>query len=462
MFLNSSCNSFKTEVDSAFIGGEIINPNSKFVILEKDNKTVDSIKLDGKNRFKFKIDSLIKGVYTFKHGDEYQMILVEPFDSILLRMNTLEFDESLVYSGKGSKKNNYFINEFLENEKSEKHILKLCQLNPQGYIKHIDSLKDKKLKLLENFNKKHKNSDLFKKIALANINYSYYSSMEVYPFIHYGNKNKGDLLNTLPEDFYSYRKDINYNDTFFKHYHNYKTLLRHNFNTLALEMHTHHAKDKKFRWGSLCYNLDRLKLIDSLVDDESIKNDLLYYFTIKHLSLNRNVKNNSALLKSFLSKSSDEEAKIVITDFANSLINLEPGSTLPNIKIIDFDNNEFEIASLIKTPTVISYWSQVHFAHFKKSHNKIKELKTKFPEVSFVTINIDKVGIDRPKQTLKKSNFSYTNQFVLKDPNKSKKELAIYPMTKAMIIDKKGEIVNSNTNMFSINFEKQLLELLNN
>ena len=101
----------------AYIGGQIINPKNNFVVITKSETTLDTIILDGNNRFLFKINDLEQGLYTFRHGDEFQMILLEPSDSIIFRLNTLDFDESLVYTGKGDKKNNYFINEFLQNEK---------------------------------------------------------------------------------------------------------------------------------------------------------------------------------------------------------------------------------------------------------------------------------------------------------------------------------------------------------
>ena len=172
--------------DYAYFGGEIINPNTNYVVLSKNEAVIDTIKLDGRNRFLYKIEGLEQGLYTFRHGGEYQMILLEPKDSVLFRLNTLDFDESLVFTGVGDKKNNYLINEFLENEKEEKHVVRLCQLSPNAYEKHVDSLKTIKVNHLEHFKSKHKPSDLFLKIAQANINYNYYSNKEVYPFVHYG------------------------------------------------------------------------------------------------------------------------------------------------------------------------------------------------------------------------------------------------------------------------------------
>ena len=106
----------ETALDYAYLGGEIINPNTKHIVLSKNKTIIDTVKLDGRNRFLYKVDKLNKGLYTIRHGGEFQLILLEPEDSLLFRLNTLDFDESLVYSGKGNKKNNYFINEFLKNE----------------------------------------------------------------------------------------------------------------------------------------------------------------------------------------------------------------------------------------------------------------------------------------------------------------------------------------------------------
>ncbi|TWO32812.1 hypothetical protein E1J38_008070 [Seonamhaeicola sediminis] len=460
-FWSCEKNSSSTENNIAYFGGEIINPTTKFLVLEKGEHKTDTIRLDGRNRFLYKIDSLKEGIYTFKHGGEYQSILLEPNDSVLLRLNTLEFDESLVYTGKGAKKNNYFINEFLENEKEEKYILKLCQLEPLEYLKRVDSLKQRRLDNLERFTKKYDVSDLFHKIALANIGFNYNASKEMYPFMHYGN-NKGDFLIKLPDDFYSYRETINYNDTFFKHYHNYHKFLRSNFNNISLEAHYKHKGDERFKWSSACFNLDRLHLIDSLVTDESIKDELLYYFTIKYISLSNNPKGNSLILASFSEKTNNEFSKNSMEHYVRALQKLEPGSKLPSIPILDYNNNEYEINSVINKPTIITFWSNGMYSHFKDNYLKIKELTVKYPEVNFITINVDDIGLEKPKQILKDCKFNCDNQYLFKNPEESKKALVIYPVTKTFIINENKEIVRSNANIFSMSFEEQLLGLINN
>ncbi|MDO5980738.1 TlpA family protein disulfide reductase [Flavivirga spongiicola] len=457
-----SCKEDKSgmEINYAYIGGEIINPTTNYVVLLKSEVAIDTIKLDGRNRFLYKVHDLKEGLYSFRHGDEYQMILLEPQDSILFRLNTLDFDESLVFTGKGAKKNNYLINEFLENEIEEKYILRLCQLTPTVYQNHIDSLKTIKVKKYKTFISKYETSPLFEKIAQANIDYNYYSSKEVYPFVHYG-KNKNAVLKSLPEDFYDYRKNINYNDDFSVHYYKYNKFLEHSFSNISLKEHSAHSDDKHFDRYSLCYNLDRLKLIDSLVTNTSVKDELLYEFAINYISKNKNIENNNIVLKSYLDKTKSEKGKEKMISFTNSLNNLKNGSSLPNIKLIDYDNVELDINSIIDATTVISFWSHTFHKHFKDNHKKIKELKIKYPEVVFITINIDNYGLEKTKKSLKRNKFVFKNEYVFKNPKKAAKTFVIHPMTKALIIDKNKKIVNNHTNIFSIKFEKQLLDLIN-
>jgi hypothetical protein len=455
--LNCKKDSNTTEDNYAYFGGEIMNPNNDFIVLSKSNVVIDSIKLDSRNRFLYKINNLEDGLYTFYHGGEIQMVLLEAKDSLLFRLNTLEFDESLVFTGEGANKNNYLINEFLENEIQEKKVFKYCQLNPDVYEKRVDSLKVMKLSNLRNFKSKTNTSPLFEKIAEANINFNYYSNKEVYPFVHF-HGDKADILKSLPSNFYDYRKEVNYNDDFFRDYYNYNSFLRYTINNLSLKNHLNHNNaNVSFKRNSLCYNLDRLKLIDSLVINNSIKNELLNQFTANYISKSTNTEENNAVLNYYLSKSSDEKGKIMMKRLARSLNNLKEGANFPNVKIVDYNNSEFEINDLIKTPTVICFWSDIYYDHFKESHYKIKELKSKYPEVKFMFINIDENGLDKTKASLRKNRFFLEDEYMFKNPKESKEVLAIQPMTKTIIIDKDHKIINSNTNIFSNIFEEQLL-----
>jgi hypothetical protein len=446
--------------DVAYLGGEIINPATNFVIISKAENVLDTILLDKSGRFLYKIKHLESGLFTFRHGSELQMVLLEPKDSIIFRLNTLEFDESLVYTGEGAKKNNYLINEFLRNEIEEPEIFKYCQLEPVAFEHKLDSVRAHKTEIIQNFIKKYETSALFNKIAQSNIDYKYYASKEIYPFVHYG-EDKHNIINTLPKDFYSYRKNIDYNDDFLKDHFNYNAFLRSNFNNLALKEHFKHTKECHVKRASVCYNLDRLKIIDSLVTNKTIKNDLLYHNTMSFLAKNQNLDSNDVIVKSYLSKSTDEKGKIKVTDYIKSLTNLKPGEDFPNIEIVNYQNTVFTSNHLIKAPTAICFWSHSFYEHFKKSHNKINELKTKYPEINFLIINIDDFGKDTWVSTLEKNKFPVKNEYQFKNPEASRHLLAIHPMTKVIMINKHNKIVNNNANIFAIDFEQELLGLIN-
>jgi hypothetical protein len=119
--------------DYAFFGGEIINPNNDYVLLYDSKDKVDTLYLDHNNRFLRKISNFESGLYSFVHGGEYQWILLEPKDSLLIRLNTIDFDESLVFTGNGARKNNNLIKTFIENEKENQKFRQLCQMETEQF-----------------------------------------------------------------------------------------------------------------------------------------------------------------------------------------------------------------------------------------------------------------------------------------------------------------------------------------
>ena len=118
--------------NSIFFGGQIINPSSNYLILHKNNSTVDCLLLDSNNSFKKTFNNLDSGVYKIEHIPEYQTVFLEPGDSLWVRVNAADFKQSIVFSGKGSSKNNFLMdmeisqeneNEFLSSKYSLVHFV---------------------------------------------------------------------------------------------------------------------------------------------------------------------------------------------------------------------------------------------------------------------------------------------------------------------------------------------------
>ncbi len=453
----------KDFVDSnkhAFVGGEIINPKSDFVVISSGERVIDTVKLDNNNRFLYKMNELVAGLYTFTHSPENQIVLLESGDSLHFRLNTMEFDESLVFTGNGAKKNNYLINLFLENERERESMLKFSQLPPSDFRNKVDSITNAKHERLKIFERKNSTSEVFNEIADANIHYYNYARKELYPFAYYGN-NELINLKSLPSDFYDFRKEVDYNNENLRNYFPYYRFLEYHFNNIALSKHFKHSRDSVFKRNSLDYNLDRLNIIDSLVQSDSIKNSHMRHTAWVFLNSNNNAEEISQFVEVYLEKSTNERHKKYFANMAQGVMKLSPGTKIPDVTIIDHQGNEASISSVIKKPTVIYFWAYDMRDHFKSTHKKAHKLKKNYPELDFMAISADDMSSEKWMTTLKQYKFPIENEYRFASPQNAKEQLVISRLNKVILVDKDGIIVHANANMSKRQFEEQLLGLLN-
>ena len=148
------CNT-KAPCKSTYFGGKIINPKSDYVVLYKNIIPLDTFFLDKNNSFLGEILSLHEGLYNFKHGNEEQYIYLNPKDSLLIRLNTWKFDETLVFSGIGAERNNLLIDSFLESEKDKKVFNKYYDLSPSEFNSKIIQAEKVKLNRYDDYVSKH-------------------------------------------------------------------------------------------------------------------------------------------------------------------------------------------------------------------------------------------------------------------------------------------------------------------
>ncbi|WP_299335528.1 hypothetical protein [uncultured Psychroserpens sp.] len=449
------CNSNSEKGDHAYFGGEIINPNNNYITLYSNETDRDTIYLDNNNRFIHKIKNLKSGLYSFTHGGEYQTFLVEPNDSLLFRLNTNDFDESLVYTGTGSKKNNYLIKAFLNNEIESKTLSKQKYLEPEAYDKRINKLKSQRLENLERFIATHETSELFKKIAESGINYNYYAYKEMYPFGYFGN-NKLIHFKDLPEGFYDYRSDVDFNDESLSAMYSYNRFLLWHFQNIALQKYYSDGTHQVFDRHALTYNLDKLKMIDSIVQNKTIKNYVLMHTTREFIFNSDNAAKSKSMLDAYLELSTDEDKKDYLTNLVDATINLYPGNKIPEIDIVDFNNEELNLHSVIKQPTVIYCWSSNFKMSYRNNHYMMKKLKVQYPDMKFIAININDMDSSSWKKTLNLLKYPTENEYIFKNPNEAVKTFAIAYSQKVLIVDSNRNIIKSNADLFSDNIKEHI------
>lgn len=450
----------KSDGDYAYVGGEIINPKNKSVVLfNTKGKIADSLTLDANNRFIHKIENLQPGLYLITHGGEYQTILLEPKDSIMFRLNTYDFDESLVFTGNGAKKNNYLIKTYLTNEKEEKKLVKYAKMEPEAFNEFINKRRQRQLEEFHQFLELNNESDFFKSIIEANINYNNYADKEIYPFAYFGN-NKLIHVKDLPEGFYAHREHIDYNANHLSHFFSYNRFLFSHIDNLAIKSYYNdHPYHSKFDRHNLCYNKSKLDLIDSIISDETIKNSLLKYKTRDYVSYNHTEGEADEMLNYYLPKSTNEEDKKNIKELVSSLKLLRQGNPIPNLAIINYNNTETSLNSVIDKPTIIYFWSSNSKMQYRNSHYKVRKLQPEFPHVDFISINLNRNDDKTWKAIIDNYDFPTEKEYRFKYPKKARKTLALNYLNKAIIVNEDGTILHPNVNIFKSDFTEMLGEL---
>lgn len=451
-----SCNQSGTDrCGTAWIGGEVVNPKRNYVIVSQGRKIIDTVSLDANNFFLYQFENVDPGLYHFIHN-EYQAIYIEPGDSLMLRVNTLEFDESLSFTGKGAPSNNYMIEMFLLNELENEMMPSLYLLSPSDFEKKMDSLAAYRNELYSDFISKKGWSERFKEYARAAIDYDIYSKKELYISANARKKTFDESIE-IPASFYDFRKNIDLGNDRLRSYYPYYRYLRYYLDNLAYERYEGEAPYDR---NSYVHNDHKCTLIDSLITDEKLKNSLLRTSAHRYFRHAKNKENGMKMLGKFLELSTNEEDHEEISKFALATVRLTPGHIIPNVMLLTTDNTVKDLHSVFNRPTVLYFWSNMSVKHYKNIHTRASELRSKYPEYDFIGINVDQ-HFKKWRKVIQNSGYNDLTEYQFENFDDAEMKLIIDSVNKAMIIDKDGEILNGNTNIFDITIESELLGFLN-
>lgn len=434
-----------------YFGGQIINPKDNFVLLLKDDITIDTLYLNSENKFISNYKNLKEGLYSFKHGIEFQYVYLEPNDSVLVRLNTWDFDESVVFSGKGSEKNEFLINTFIQSEKEEKQLFHYFKLEENEFSEKLDSLTKERLQLLNDFEvSEGAVSDNFEKLIKTAINYPVYRLKEIYPYFY----RKAHNLNEYPavsEDFYSFRDDIDLNNTdliSFYPYQNYVISYLYNL--------CYQKKDSEISKNNLTINL--LKTIIEEIHSEDFKNTLL-----KRVVINDFLKSESSCiihqptLSIFLKNCSNDNYKKQVNQLVDDAKKVENNTILLNFEIQSSDHKTHSITDVIKNKNTVIYFWTTQFMSTEYLVKRIKYLKTNYPNVQFIGINMQSSFHEiRSEPFLKK--FDIHQQFRL-TKNSTAHSFLTSQYPRIILVNNQGIVTNGFTFLDSNKLHSELAKL---
>lgn len=437
-----SANGF--EESTAYFGGEIINPNSKYVYLCKKNEVIDTIELDKDNRFLKKYDTLSPGMYTFKHDPEYQYIYFDRGDSLMIRLNTSEFDNSLTFCGRGDEKNNFLIELFLKNENEKNASFDIYDYDLKKFVSKIDADHKHKKAFYDRRKEEIGWNDDFDLYAKSMLDMPYLAKKEMYPMVHKFRTSK-DVCKLLPKNYYGFRQEIDFNNEKLTHFAPFVGYLTTMLNNVTCKDNDRYSLEN---------NIKKLKVADSLFTNKSIKNSILYNIAFMYLLEDQNIVHNKAFLDQYYKLSSDKLTKDKIKKIGTSIQSLAKSKKLPSIELIGLDNKKTNTLSTNNKKTIVFFWTSDAKSHMESAHKLVHQLKEKHPELNFIGVNIDKSEAEW-KESLSKYKFNIT-ELHASNFEEIKQKWVITKIHRTMILNPDGTINNAFVSLFDANFENYL------
>ena len=422
-----------------FISGKIIKPTNNEIQLLKDEKVIKNININNEGIFSTSIDDLNDGLYNFIHLPEFQYLIINKGDSLVLRLNSLDFDESLVFSGKGASKNNYLIDVFLEHEKDEDYVKKNYKSSRVIFKNIIDSLLKKKIKHYSGYNfKSNFISDLIINHAIL---IPLYSHIENYIIINKNNHSKNIQY------FNKYRNEINLNINELSHFKLY-------LDYITLKSINESFSDKRGYDYNLNFNLLRLNYIKNQISNKTIKTKLLRYIAYEYLLEEKLLINIDQFIYEFLKISENEKTNSEVSILYKNITLLQVGKKFPEIKLFNENKIVNGIENNINNKNIYVFWSYDQNAHQVNLFSKINIFSDKYSNYYFNLININ-------KDSLKWKN-NYSNKFY-NNRIKNFRAVNFESMSKKMILNNLNKVIITDNNgiikkILTLNYLEKYLE----
>lgn len=437
------------ENNKTYFGGKIINPKTNYVVLFDNEVVFDTIYLNRDNSFLTEINLKNGGLYYFKHGNEHQYIYIEPKDSVLVRLNTWDFDESLVFSGKGAERNNLLIDIFLENERDEKFFRtnRLYDLFPGEFRQKVDSIEELRIAMWKDFDIKNpEDSESFKNILKIALTYPLYAKVESYPMAHNA-MSKNAEHEVVNRTFYTHRDNIDLHNDSIMYFYAYRNLMMsHLYNKVNTAGHHHESNE---------FTVSLLKTIANEVKNERTRNAILRQTVVGHFYQKSSCDVNNEAFDTYFQLSSNEDDKDQVKKLWNDSKIIHAGKKLHDFHITDYNNMDRSIKSIVKGKNAVIYFWNPEYTSRDFIAKRITFLARKHPNVEFVGIQLNGNGKDRIKQLDIKSQYYVTT-------NSEANKFLTSQMPRTLLINNKGTIINGYASLNSRNIYDQIEKLAKN
>ena len=438
--------------------GLIQNPTHENIYISDGQKVLDTIGIKKDGSFKKVIDIKESNFLVFNHPPEYQTFYIEPGDSLSFRLNTMDFDKSLVFSGDSSAENNFLMDMYLMNEANNDLILSYYKTTPDAIIDKTDSIRTERFNKLKQLDKKHDFSENFLNIAKKSINYELYDIRERYSFLL---KNYfPDKAKSLNDSFYDYRDSINFNDTDLISHFGYLRFLDDFLKNRSVDKCLNNndlSREKCFELNSFNNVHQRLKLVNSIFEHQGLKNKFLERFFAKELVYATTNDQLNMALGLLNDVEIDDNKKEELKEFAEFHRTFVEGQQIDELPLKNHNKDTIALKSLADKPyTAIHVWSCNMPAVNEKRFELINKLREKYEKINFVGINTDYNNYNLWQQNVADHNLIRHHE--LQALNTKNSEYYNYYLNRFTLINSEGDVIAADI----LNTEKEIKSFIVN
>ena len=272
---------------------------------------------------------------------------------------------------------------------------------------------------------------------------------ERYPFRH-GTYSEHGVFEKLPDDFYGYRKKVEYGNeqlTYLRPY--YEFMVNHIQNLSFMDCSEECKIKDTVVQNQLHFNEHKLLLIDSLVLEKELKDNLFRSVAFNYLLKAHDYpENNKRFITKFHEVSNNNRHLHEIDELYHGIANLQPQKSIPDIYVTNMVGDSVSLREIAKEgKTVFYFWSGVDKRHFNRIKRRVADLTVRNPEYKYVGINM-KTSEATWKGMLKESGLNKDLQYRANDFTELTKSLIIFPENKCVITND-AVIVDAFSNIYS-------------
>ena len=200
--------------------------------------------------------------------------------------------------------------------------------------------------------------------------------------------------------------------------------------------------------NQLHFNQHKLKLIDSLIKQNELRDNLFRNVAMDYLLKYDKEENIEIFIKEFHQLSENNRHIHEINGLYEGIRNLQPKKELPELLVFDSEGNKVSIKDLGKDRKVVFYfWSAPEKRHFTNMIKRINLLKDKYPEYTFIGLNL-RTEHARWNNMVEVSQLDKSEQFWTENFEDVAHTLIVYDPNRG-IITNDGIIVDAFANVYT-------------